>query len=480
METEKSLVKKENPPSFIEKLMLNVDSLEEVKKVGEVIIASGFCPDHFKQSKDAVGVIMCIEAGRQLGLTWMQSLSDIYPVKGRTGIMGSAARSLIFSSGVLDKWEETTEGNYPDDSYKHIVISKRKGLPGEFRTEFSVIDAKKAGLFNKDIYQRYGKRMLMWRAIGFHANDYYGDIMKGMKTVEELGDLDVIPGIGDTTIEKEDGTKINIKAGGKDRSSKITDRVVDKIPENKFGEVNKGQVQDAVIIPEQTKTEEAQYAAQRGSVETFQGKTTERDGQGNIINQEGEKGASEDNSGQLTIEVMSKMETRDLQEIINKDTELIEACELIGGKNTNKKLREVIDMYQRGVLTSFVADLLKKQNDAQPQSQNTQEPGGAQGGVQSGEIPINKDFDNQGPAQPNVETGNKYGISVPEPDKGQSRDFSLMKGLFNAMQGITPPVNNPRYLELAGKLRLLQTYPDREAFCKNATVIEINQLLNAN
>jgi len=146
---ETGIVKKEMPPSFIERLMANSDTLEEVKKVGEVIIASGFCPDHFKTSKDAVGVVMCIEAGRQLGLTWMQSLSDLYPVKGRIGMMGAAARSLIFSSGVLDKWEEKTEGEYPEDQFKHIIISKRKGLPNEFRSEFSVHDAKKAGLFSK-------------------------------------------------------------------------------------------------------------------------------------------------------------------------------------------------------------------------------------------------------------------------------------------------------------------------------------------
>ena len=146
--------------SFIERLIERTDSLEEVKKVGMVIIESGFCPEHFKTSRDAVGAIMCIEAGRKLGLSWMQSLSDIYPVKGRIGIMGTAAKAVIFASGILESWVETTEGEYPQPGYKHITVSKRKDLPNEFRTEFSVFDASTAGLMQKDIYKKYGKRMI--------------------------------------------------------------------------------------------------------------------------------------------------------------------------------------------------------------------------------------------------------------------------------------------------------------------------------
>jgi hypothetical protein len=235
METNTQLVKKEElgDQSFIERLVSKADSLEQIKEVGMVIINSGFCPDHFKTSKDAVGVIMCIEAGKKLGITWMQALSDIYPVKGRVGMMGTLAKSLIFSSGVCEKWEETTEGTYPNPDYKHIIVSKRKGYPGEFRTEFSVFDAKMANLMDKSIYKAYGKRMIMWRNVGFHAQDYYTDLMKGMKTVEELNDYDpanIGAGTpGETTIITRDGQKMKIDLGKTAKSEIISQGVKDSI-----------------------------------------------------------------------------------------------------------------------------------------------------------------------------------------------------------------------------------------------------------
>jgi hypothetical protein len=552
---ENELVKREKQ-SFIERLIENADGLEKVKEVGMVIIKSGFCPEHFKQSQDAVGAIMCIEAGNKLGLTWMQSLSDIYPVKGRIGIMGSAARAVIFSSGVLDKWEEITEGEYPNDNYKHIIISKRKGLPGEFRSEFSVLDAKKAGLFTKDIYQRYGKRMIMWRNVGFHAGDYYGDIMKGMKTVEELGDFDVIPGLGDTTIEKEDGVKINIQGGSKQKSAKMTDRVADKIPDNKFGAVS-STITEAVIVLTETDLEklrmtlpvklenedsdsfiiryndavarlmkdhpemklipmkphteqgnESSFTTIRASSEAMYGVKVIRDSQTNAITNMDEINAAKPKEsqseqqalqetlipGQLTLEQMEKIDTPVLLKMVMEDMDMMEAAETIGGKNTNKKLREIIFAHQNKELDKHVAPYLKaikeKEDDAAKSSVSTEPPVD----TTKGEIPLNKDFDQQKSTgtpiaknqdiltadTPKAEIGNKYGLTIPEFDKGDSREFATMKALFNLLASVKPPINNPRYLEIAGPMGLLAAFPDREAIAKFGTVKIINELLNKN
>lgn len=482
MENEKSLVKQENPQSFIERLIEHAEDLEKIKEVGMVIINSGFCPEHFKQSKDAVGAIMCIEAGRKLGLTWMQSLSDIYPVKGRIGIMGSAARAVIFSSGVLDKWEEQTEGNYPEDTYKHIILSKRKGLPGEFRSEFSVLDAKKAGLFGKDIYQRYGKRLIMWRNVGFHSTDYYGDIMKGMKTVEELTDFDIIPGVGDTTIEKEDGTKINIIGGSKQKSTKMTDRVADKIPDNKFGAVSTT-IQDAVVI-EPARIEpvidenEMPFKAEKGSSEFMDGKEVIRDE--HPVNDAPEEIVP----GKYTLKQLEDMDTEVLKKMVMDDMDMMESAEIIGGKNTNKKLREIYFAWQSGTLAEYMAPRMPKEETSNKTTQFEQ---------RDSEIPVNKSFDKATKEKKiddflnattkiikKNDTDNKYGIVIEDIGPNGNRDFASTKTLFNQLAGVDPSINAQKYLELATKLGFADKFKDKEVFCRVATITEIDLLLNAN
>jgi hypothetical protein len=509
---ENEIVKKENQ-SFIERLIEKTDSLEEVKKVGMVIIESGFCPEHFRASKDAVGAIMCIEAGRKLGLSWMQSLSDIYPVKGRIGIMGTAAKAVIFASGVLESWEEMTEGEYPQPNYKHITISKRKGLPGTFRTEFSVFDAQTAGLMGKDIYKKYGKRMIAWRDIGFHASDYYQDILKGMKTVEELNDYDgIVPGTPEkVTLKTEDGKEITFTDKDKEHSVKTTSRVASKIPENKFGEIKKDNVQDATIINETESKgveykdveksgritpivkEESPFIADKQSTEYMNGVLVKRDTENNITNMaEIEAGVvvTTDKPGKNTAESLDKLDTKVLLQIVMDDMDMMESCETIGGKNTKKKLMAIILAHESGDLKKYTADNTPKEAKPSEASQNAEKL--------QGEIPVNKAFDSQVKTpekkepqydafldpkpkdEPKKETGNKYKLEIPEFDKGNQRDFASTKALFNRLSSVTPSITSPRYLEIAGKAEILGKYPDKELFCKNATVDEINTLLNSN
>lgn len=247
--------------SFIERMIEKSASFEDVKKVGEAIIKSGFCPAHFKEKNDAIGVIMCIEAGQQLGLSWMQSLSNLYPVKGMVGIMGDAAKALIISKPYCEYWIEETKGTYPNDDYTHIIRSKRKGLENEYYSEFSVWEAKQAGLFAKEMYKKWGKRMVAYRNIGFHTRDKWADVMKGFKTKEELDDYDET-----ITITTSDGKIIHttetrqndLRQTSQDKNSSIIEDL-----ENKNQLVN-SQKENKSEINSDINKEENQQSKRRG------------------------------------------------------------------------------------------------------------------------------------------------------------------------------------------------------------------------
>jgi hypothetical protein len=65
----------------------------------------------------------------------------------------------------------------------------RKGMKSPLRTEYSVSEAKEAGLWEKDKspWKTAPKRMLMFRARGFNLRDNFGDVLKGC-SIAELSD----------------------------------------------------------------------------------------------------------------------------------------------------------------------------------------------------------------------------------------------------------------------------------------------------
>jgi hypothetical protein len=69
-----------------------------------------------------------------------------------------------------------------------VCVAKRKNRT-EVISKYSVEDAKRAGLWNKQgPWTQYPKRMLQMRARGFALRDAFPDVLKGLITVEEAQD----------------------------------------------------------------------------------------------------------------------------------------------------------------------------------------------------------------------------------------------------------------------------------------------------
>jgi len=214
---------------------------------------------------------------------------------------------------------------------------------------------------------------------------------------------------------------------------------------------------------------ESPFIPSRGSVEYMNGKEIKRD-------------EAPTKEGQLTLKQMEEMDTKVLLDMVNADMDMMEAMALMPGKNTNKKLREIIFAHQGGRLDNLTA----------PYKANaTEENAGA-------DIQPNKDFDNQKAdtskeiddfldketikkAEPVIKPGNKYNIEVLPFDKGNEREFGTYKDLNNKFLSITPQITTPRFLELSEKLGMdAKKYFNKEVFLKFASVEEINLLLNSN
>ena len=171
---------------------VQLTSLEDAFRFAKAIVASGFAPKGMDKPES---VLVALQWGAELGLTPMAALSNIAVVNGRPSLFGDAALALIRSSGQLESYSEQEVGKRGEDSFGFKITAKRKGFSEQSET-FTVADAKQAKLWAKaGPWTDYPQRMLKFRARGFLLRDMFGDVLKGLKTAEEVRDepLNVTP-----------------------------------------------------------------------------------------------------------------------------------------------------------------------------------------------------------------------------------------------------------------------------------------------
>lgn len=159
---------------------IKLATMEEAYRFAQYVVKSGFAPKGMDQPES---VLIALQMGAEVGLAPMQSLQSIAVINGRPGVFGDAALALVRASGLLERYEQksTAEGA--------TVTVKRKG-EAEMTTTFTKEDAQKAGLLGKTgPWSQYPARMMLFRARSFALRDAFGDVLKGLRTTEELQDI---------------------------------------------------------------------------------------------------------------------------------------------------------------------------------------------------------------------------------------------------------------------------------------------------
>lgn len=165
---------------------LQLASLDDMWRFSQCVVKSGFAPKGMEKPES---VLIAIEMGYEVGLSPMAALQNTAVVNGRPTIYGDAALALVRGSGLLESYEEKPVGVRGSDDFGYCVSAKRKGDNATYSETFTVADAKQAGLWGKaGPWSQYPARMLKFRARGFLLRDAFGDVLKGMRTFEEVRD----------------------------------------------------------------------------------------------------------------------------------------------------------------------------------------------------------------------------------------------------------------------------------------------------
>ncbi len=164
---------------------LQVQTLEDMWRWAQYVVKSGLAPDSFKTPEQ---VVVATQYGRELGFSLMQGLRSIAVVNGRPQIWGDAALALVKQSGLSKEYKETLTGEGDKMVAKtHSVRVYPNGIEDTVDSEFSVEDAKTAGLWGKrGTWTTHPKRMLKYKSRAFNLRDNFPDVLCGLHLVEEM------------------------------------------------------------------------------------------------------------------------------------------------------------------------------------------------------------------------------------------------------------------------------------------------------
>lgn len=181
-------------------------NIEEAQRYANGLIAAGVVPASFSEHgvPDPSKVLMGVLKAMEIGVPPQTGLAGLYIVNNRFSVYGDLAAALVQRTGQVER-QTTAElgagafdpdaplGEWPD-AYGFRVCYWRKGQADPYVGEFTVRDAKRAGLWNNARRQpwiAYPKRMLFNRARAFALRDGFADGLNGLTIAEEV--MDTLP-----------------------------------------------------------------------------------------------------------------------------------------------------------------------------------------------------------------------------------------------------------------------------------------------
>jgi hypothetical protein len=161
---------------------LQLKTLDDAYRFAQYVVASKLAP----QGDTAESVLIKLQAGAELGLPPMRSLSCLVVVNGKLSMEGVAVLALCRASGKFSKLKTGADGE--GDSLSGFVDFARKDTGETDIVRFSMADAKRSKLDTKETYRSYPKDMLMWKAVSRFGKQYAADIIMGIDVSEVAPD----------------------------------------------------------------------------------------------------------------------------------------------------------------------------------------------------------------------------------------------------------------------------------------------------
>lgn len=183
--TELATVEKKKVPLTTGNRGLQFGNLAEMWRFCEAVVNS---QQFGKEVNTPEVALIRLQAGLEIGLTPIWSLTNIFVVNGKPTVYGDALLGIVRAHPQFADIRETIQGE--GDDMIAICEVDRKGQSTTAR-RFGVRDAKKAGLWGKTgPWSSYPQRMLQMRARSWACRDAFADALRGLGVSEEVRDIE--------------------------------------------------------------------------------------------------------------------------------------------------------------------------------------------------------------------------------------------------------------------------------------------------
>ena len=176
------------------------ETLNEAIQLSERLSASALLPKDLKGKP--TDVLITIMQGRELGMSPIRSLNDIYVVNGRPSLSADTMKALCFQHPDICEYFECVEST--DKSV--TMETKRARATKPDRETFTLDQAVRAGLMDNPTWKKWPKVMMEHRASAILARRVYPDLIRGFyleDEVEEIERSDVRGGAGNFSAPPE-------------------------------------------------------------------------------------------------------------------------------------------------------------------------------------------------------------------------------------------------------------------------------------
>lgn len=168
-------------PQFKQVGFLRFDSLESAEKSSQILSKSNIVPKGFIGKP--YDIMVAVQHGFELGMQPLQALQNIAVINGRPTIWGDAMLAICKSKADCEDVIETWDARTQTATCRVKIYGKEDVVQ-----TFSVEQAKRAGLTNRDTWKSYTERMCAMRARGFALRNAFPHHLRGIGLAEEAQD----------------------------------------------------------------------------------------------------------------------------------------------------------------------------------------------------------------------------------------------------------------------------------------------------